>query len=140
MNRYEDILHLPHHVSTVHPQMARADRAAQFAPFAALTGHGAAIRETARLTDAQEELDEDVRLVLDEKLQYLLEHLAGRPVITVTFFRTDEKKAGGSYESVTGIIRRIDLTARKILMEDGSGISLDAVTDIDSELFDDIQM
>lgn len=132
---YDDIIHLPHHVSKKHPQMSISDRAAQFAPFAALTGHGAAIKETARLTDARIELDENAKTILDEKLRIIQETLDERPEITVTYFQPDEKKAGGRYVSATGIVKKIDLYRRSVLMEDGRWIPILDIFEIEGELF-----
>lgn len=132
---YDDIIHLPHHVSKKHPQMSISDRAAQFSPFAALTGHGAAIKETARLTDARIELDENAKTILDEKLRIIQETLDKRPEITVTYFQPDEKKAGGRYVSATGIVKKIDLYRRSVLMEDGRWIPILDIFEIEGELF-----
>ena len=96
MGKYDDLLYMPHPVSKKHPQMPILDRAAQFAPFAALTGHSAAIKETARLTDSKIELDEDTRMQLDMKQQILLEMTAKQPEIIVTYFKKDARKSGGS--------------------------------------------
>ena len=134
-HRYDDILHLPHHVSSVHPQMPLAERAAQFAPFAALTGHGDAIRETARITDAYIRLDEDSRESLDGKLSILQEHMDRHPPITITFFRPDARKEGGAYESVSGTVRKVDTWKRKLVLADGREVPMEYIMDMDSELF-----
>lgn len=118
-HRYDDIIHLPHHVSDNRPQMDILDRAAQFAPFAALTGHDAAIKETARLTDERAELDENSKEMLDEQMRDIKEHLSEHPMVTITYFRPDEKKDGGSYVTVTGQVKKIDEYERKILLESG---------------------
>ena len=94
--QYDDIIHLPHHVSKTRPQMSMLDRAAQFSPFAALTGYEDAIQETGRLTDERMELSDEDRELLDRKWHYLQEIISDRPEITVTYFVPDEKKAGGS--------------------------------------------
>ena len=106
MGKYGDIIDLPHHVSNVHPQMPLEERAVQFSPFAALTGHGDAIRETARFTDAFVELDEDRRESLDEKLFILQEHIREQPQVTITFFRPDARKAGGLMRRCQGGLKR----------------------------------
>ena len=106
--RYDDIINLPHHVSTKHPHMAPIDRAAQFSPFAALTGHDEAIKETARLTDERMELDENRKELLDARLQLLREHLGEKPTVTFTFFEPDERKSGGAYVTVTGSVKKIE--------------------------------
>lgn len=89
---YEDIIHLPHHVSATRPQMPMSDRAAQFSPFAALTGYDAAIKETGRLTDERIELGEEVRDALNLKQQYLQDVIADQPKISITYFVPDKKK------------------------------------------------
>ena len=99
MNQYEDIINLPHHVSPTRPQMPMSDRAAQFAPFAALTGYDAAIKETGRLTDEKIELDEEALTALDMKYQFLMDALDDAPEVTITYFQPDERKAGGKYVS-----------------------------------------
>jgi hypothetical protein len=115
--------------------MPLADRAAQFSPFAALTGHDAAIRETARLTEARVELDENAKAVLDEKLHILLGRLDDRPEVCITYFQPDEKKEGGAYVTAVGFIKRVDDLERVLLMTDGRTIPLDDVVEMDSALF-----
>ena len=106
--KYDDIIHLPHPDSPKHPRMSLYDRAAQFSPFAALTGHGAAIAETGRLTDQRVELDEYEMARVDAELQRLQELLPGRPTASITYFVPDERKDGGSYQTVTGEVKRIN--------------------------------
>ncbi len=108
MASYDDIIGLPHHTSTRHPPMSRADRAAQFAPFAALTGHGEAIRETARLTCARIELTEDQIAAINERLAYFSEHVEDELLVSVTYFQPDKRKAGGEYVTVEGIVQCVD--------------------------------
>lgn len=132
---YDDIIHLPHHVSTTHPQMSIYDRAAQFAPFAALTGHGEAIRETARLTDEKIQLDEQEKSLLDERLRMVQDMLTKYPEITVTYFRPDQKKSGGEYISVTGCIKKIDGCHKLLSMSDGLQIPLDDIFKIEGAIF-----
>ena len=108
-----------------------ADRAAQFSPFAALTGHGAAISETARLTDRQIELSEDAKALLDQKQSLLTERLAEHPEVAVTWFRADSQKEGGRYEVAQGRLRQIDAYARCLVLEDGSRIALDTVLELE---------
>lgn len=132
-SKYGDIINLPHHVSNRHPQMSFYDRAAQFAPFAALTGHDAAIRETARLTDRRIELDENVKAELNDKLCRLRELLAESavpPQAAFTYFLADEKKSGGEYLTVKGAVRKLDEFARVIVMSDGKLIPIDDVVGI----------
>lgn len=113
---YDDIINLPHHVSVVHPHMSLYDRAAQFAPFKALTGYEDDISETARLTFERVELDEERIAQLDAQLRVLEEHLAEAPVVTVAFFCPDERKDGGSYEVVTGAVRKVDAVRRVLVL------------------------
>lgn len=120
--KYEDIINLPHHVSKTHPQMPLYDRAAQFSPFAALTGYEDAIRETARLTDDWVQLSEDKKQELDEKLRQLISEKGRTEPVTITFFQPDERKAGGSYRTVTGQIRKFDMCKRKVFFKDGTEI------------------
>ena len=134
---YDDILHLPHPTSKRHPRMPIADRAAQFSPFAALTGHGAAIEETARVTDRRIELDEDAKEQLDQTLQLLLERMDEQPEITVTWFSPDKKKAGGQYHTATGKLKRIDTQESRLILTDGNQIPLEDLLEIRSESFQD---
>ena len=107
-HKYDDIISLPHHVSKKHPQMSLHDRAAQFSPFAALTGHKAAINETARLTDEKQILSEDVIAKLNEQLNLIKENIGTNPIVTITYFVPDDKKSGGAYISYTGVVKKID--------------------------------
>lgn len=132
---YDDIIDLPHPTSTKHPRMPLSDRAAQFSPFAALSGHGAAIAETARLTDRRIELDEDAKADLDRKQRLLLALMAEQPAIAVTWFQPDEKKVGGRYITTTGNLKRIEETRRVLTMADRTAISLDAIVGIESDVF-----
>lgn len=134
---YDDILHLPHPTSKRHPRMPIADRAAQFSPFAALTGHKAAIEETARVTDRRIELDEDAKEQLDQTLQLLLERIDEQPEITVTWFSPDKKKAGGQYHTATGKLKRIDSRESRLILTDGTQIPLEDLLEIRSESFQD---
>ena len=134
-HQYDDIIDLPHHVSATRPRMSMIDRAAQFSPFAALTGYDAAIKETGRLTDERIELSEESRAVLDRKQQLLLDNLADHPKVTVTYFVPDERKAGGAYVTVTGRVKKVDDYQRLLLLTDGTKIPLDEILDMESELF-----
>lgn len=134
--KYDAILHLPHHVSKKHPPMPMADRAAQFAPLAALTGYDAAIRENARLTQERITPAEAELAALDRRFRLLLEHLGERPEVRLTRFRPDERKSGGVYETVSGIVKQIDLIARRIRLLDETDIPMDDVLTLDGALFD----
>ena len=132
---YDDIIHLPHPTSPMHPRMSLHDRAAQFAPFAALSGHSAALAETARLTDRRLELDEDVKAELDLKRQILEGSIAERPWVAVTWFQPDGKKDGGAYLITEGGLKKIDPSTHKMVLTDGTEIALERVVDLQSELF-----
>ena len=134
-HQYDDIINLPHHVSATRPRMSMIDRAAQFSPFAALTGYDAAIKETGRLTDQRIELTEDSRAILDRKQQLLVDNLADHPEVSVTFFVPDERKAGGTYVTVTGRVKKVDDYQRLLILTDGTKIALDEILGMESELF-----
>ena len=137
--KYDEIMGLPHHVSKMRPQMPMSDRAAQFAPFAALTGYDSAIKETGRLTDERVELDEEALTALDLKYQLLMEALDDAPEVTITYFQPDERKAGGKYVSATGAVKKVDDFERRITMQDGTKIPMDDVLSIDGELFSSLE-
>ena len=137
--KYDEIMGLPHHVSKTRPQMPMSDRAAQFAPFAALTGYDAAIKETGRLTDERIELDVEALSALDMKYQLLMEALDEAPEVTITYFQPDERKAGGKYVSATGAVKKVDDFERRITMRDGTRIPMDDVLSIDGELFSSLE-
>ena len=129
---YDDIIHLPHHVSQNHPQMPLRDRAAQFAPFAALTGYEAALGETARLSVERRELDAQEAEELNRRLTELAARLPDHPEMTVEYFVPDDRKAGGAYVTVTGRVRHISVPEKTLVLEDGAVISLE---DVDSVVF-----
>jgi len=138
-SKYDEIMGLPHHVSRTRPQMPMSDRAAQFAPFAALTGYDSAIKETGRLTDEKIELDEEALTTLDMKYQFLMDALDDEPEVTITYFQPDERKAGGKYVSATGTVKKVDDFERRITMRDGAKIPMDNVLSIDGELFSSLE-
>lgn len=134
-DKYNDIIHLSHPTSSKHPRMPLSDRAAIFSPFAALTGHSAAIAEAARLTDRKIELDEYSKAALDEKQRYMEEIIDQQPEITVTWFKPDEKKDGGSYVTTTGILKRTENIERVMILIDGTKIPLDDIIGIEGDCF-----
>ena len=137
--QYKDIIDIPHHVSKTRPQMPMSDRAAQFAPFAALTGYDSAIKETGRLTNERIELDEEALTALDRKYQLLMDAFDDAPEVTITYFQPDERKAGGKYVSATGAVKKVDDFERRITMRDGTRIPMDDVLSIDGELFSSLE-
>lgn len=132
---YDDIIHLPHHVSKRHPQMTMLNRAAQFAPFAALTGHDAAIQETARLTSSQRLLDDSDNEILDRKMAIIRSKLTESPTLTLIYFQPDEHKRGGAYKSVTGQLKKIDDYLQTLILADETTISISSIFEIDGEIF-----
>ena len=139
MGNYEDIINLPHHESTRHPKMPALDRAAQFMPFSALTGHDAAVMETQRLTDDRTELDESRKEELDARLQFIREHLLQEPQACITYFVPDAKKGGGAYLTVTGAVRKMEETRHEVIMENGTVIPMEDIREIESPLFDNVE-
>ncbi len=137
-NPYDDIINLPHHVSSTRPQMSRENRAAQFSPFAALTGHDAAVRETARLTEQRIELGDGAIEVLDAKLNILADMIDSKPEVSVTHFVPDAKKDGGSYVTTTGAVKKIDDYERAVVMVSGEKIGIANILDMESELFSEL--
>lgn len=127
MSKYDDIIGLPHHVSTTRKRMSNYDRAAQFSPFAALVGYDEAVVETARLTEERIELTESEQAAVDAKLQYLRDHIARQPQAAITYFKPDIAKAGGEYVTVTIRVRRMDPVARVIQAIDKSVIPMDDI-------------
>ena len=132
---YDDIIDLPHPVSATRPRMSIANRAAQFSAFAALTGYDAAISETARLTSERIELDEGDIAILDGKLSILKDMIADHPDIAVTYFQADKKKAGGSYVTVSGAVKKIDDYEGAIVLMNGKKITIEDIIGIECELF-----
>lgn len=138
-NNYDDIINLPHHVSTVRAHMSLHDRAAQFLPFAALTGYEDAIRETGRITQEQITLSESEIEGLNERLHILSEEAGSHPKICVTYFVPDEKKDGGAYETAEGYVKRIDEYRRILIMEDGRQIPMEDMIELDGDIFSEAQ-
>ena len=138
MKNYDDIINLPHHVSKKHPQMSIMSRSAQFAPFAALTGYDEAVKETARLTDKRLEIDDGLKNILNNKLQYILENKALQPEITFTYFVYDSKKSGGKYIEKTGVVKKVDLNEKYIMLKDKTKISIDEIINITGDILENI--
>ena len=133
-HRYDDIIDLPRPVSPTRRRMTPLERAAQFSPFAALTGYDAALAESVRLTEEKAELDEDALRELEEKLR-LLASRTDHPLVTVTYFRPDTRKKGGAYATVTGKLKKLRLFERELLLEDGTAIPLDDVAGLSGPCF-----
>lgn len=128
---YDDMIDMPHHVSPTRRQMPMIDRAAQFSPFAALTGYEAAVKETARLTDARVELDECAKLILNEKLQEIAQGLKqGGAKAAITYFVPDERKSGGAYLTVDGAVKRVNMYRHAVIMADSTVIPIEEIYEI----------
>lgn len=132
-DQYDDIIHLPHHISSTRPRMSAIDRAAQFSPFAALTGYDTSIKESARLTDARIELDDSQKEEIGEKLRLVTGQLDAE--IKITYFLPDTKKTGGKYVLAAGAVKKVDEYERMIIMGDGKQIPIDEVIDVDCDAF-----
>ena len=128
--KYDDIINLPHHVSKKHPQMSLEMRAAQFAPFAALTGFEDEVKETARLTNERKEINEELKEILDSKLQIIKQKISQKPKVTITYFLPDAKKDGGKYVTVTGNVKRIEEYKQVIILHDQTEIPIYEIMDI----------
>ena len=133
--QYDDIINHPHHVSKKHPQMSLYARSAQFAPFAALTGYEDAVRETGREVDKRINIDDELKSILDGKIELLVEHLKNKPEITFTYFIKDLRKDGGTYINVMGIVKKIDLYNQNIVLDDKTIIPINDIIDINGDLF-----
>ena len=130
MNRYDDIINLPHHVSPTRKQMSMHDRAAQFAPFAALVGYDDAVAETARMTESRPELDEQEQQAINERLAYIAEHINEHPEVCIKYFVSDERKSGGAIVEGSGQAKRISDADATITLADGCKIRLSDIVDL----------
>ena len=126
-HEYDDIINLPHHVSADRPHMPMIDRAAQFSPFAALTGYDAAIVETARLTDTKRELSEEQKSIISRQLRELQARLKTDPSVTVTYYIPDERKTGGAYRAISGTVKKVDEYLGVLEMSNGITIPFDDI-------------
>ena len=133
---YDDIIRLSRPVSMGHPRMALPDRAAQFAPFAALTGYEAAVSETARLTDERIELDDCAKAALSDRLRVIADGDAGHYPVSITYFRPDARKRGGDYATAAGTVKKIDEYHRIVVMAGGTKVPIDDIIAIDGAVFD----
>ena len=134
-SRYDDMIYMQNPTPTCKHRMSLYERAAQFSPFAALTGYEDAVEETARLTDARLELSEDMKTILNEKMQMIVDNMDADPIVTITYFVPDKKKEGGAYVDVTGIVKEIDEYERCIVMTDKKKIPIDQVRAVEGDLF-----
>lgn len=137
--KYNDIINLPHYKSKTRKQMSMIDRAAQFSPFAALTGHEDAINETGRIVYEKTDLDDNAKSVLNEKLQMISDFIDDTPVITVTYYKPDIRKKGGAYVSYTGNVIKIDINRRVLIFSDMAEIIIDDISEIESDIFGSVE-
>ena len=131
----QQCVNLPPHISKRHPQPTMMDRAARFAPFAAITGYEEMVLEEARVTEEWVDLTESALERLNERLVILQEHLSAQPEITITYFEPDQRKSGGAYVTHTGIVKRIDLYEHLLIMMDGKKIRIDSICELSGEIF-----
>ena len=127
-DKYNDIINMPHHVSKTHPQMSLKARSAQFAPFAALTGYSDVINETGRLTNEKIEIDDELKEILNEEIMKIKSKLSKRLTVSFTYFIPDEKKNGGKYVTVKGIVKKVN--DNSIILEDKTEILIEDIIDI----------
>ena len=139
MSRYDDIINLPHHVSKTRKPMPMINRAAQFAPFAALTGHEEAISETARQTTPKQILSSDEQEILSKRLAYAIDHIGERPNLTFTYFIPDTLKDGGRYVTITGVIRKYDALEKTVVLETNEILLIDNILSISGEMIEKLQ-
>lgn len=132
---YDDIINLPNLTSKNHPRMSLHDRAAQFAPFAALTGHDAVIKETARLMDERLELSDEIIMKLNDQLNMIRDNIGTEQEVSITYFVPDDKKAGGAYVTHSGVVKKIDKFKRKLIMQDETVILIEQISEIQGEIF-----
>ena len=139
MSKYDDIIHLPHHVSRIRKPMPMINRAAQFAPFAALTGHDEAITETARQTTPKRILSSDEQEIMSKRLAYAIDHISERPNLTFTYYIPDTLKDGGRYVTITGVIRKYDALEKTVVLETNEILLIDNILSISREMIEKLQ-
>ncbi len=140
IDKYQDIINMPHHVSKNHPQMSRYERSAQFAPFAALSGYEDIIKEEGRLTDNRIEINEEAKFILDRKMQILMNSIDKKPFISVTYFVPDERKSGGEYVSINEYIKKIDVLKQIVVTENGIVVPVIEIVDMQGEIFNNLDL
>lgn len=140
VEKYKDIINLPHHISSKHPQMSLYERSAQFAPFSALIGYDDVIKEEGRLTDERIEINEETKALLDLKLHIIAEKISEEPLISITYFIKDEKKSGGKYVTLEDKIRKIDTQKHYIIMITGKHIPIDDIIDMQGDIFKSLEI
>lgn len=140
IEKYLDIINMPHRVSRKHPQMSRYERAAQFAPFAALTGYEDIIKEEGRLTDNRVEINEEAKHILDMKMNILMNSIEKIPHISITYFVPDERKSGGEYITIDENVKKIDILKQQIITEKGTMVPVEEIVDMQGEIFKNMEI
>ncbi len=140
IEKYLDIINMPHHVSRKHPQMSRYERAAQFAPFAALTGYEDIIKEEGRLTDNRIEINEEAKHILDMKMNVLMNSINNIPLVSITYFVPDERKSGGEYITIDENVKKIDILKQQIITEKGTMVPVEEIVDMQGEIFKNMEI
>lgn len=138
MNKYDDIINIGHYEPKRHKRMSMDQRAAQFAPFAALVGYDSEINESNRLTDEKKVINEDMLEILNEKLNFLNNHLSDKYEVVITYFVKDSKKDGGKYVNKTGVLKRVDQVENSIIFNDNMVILIDDIIDISGDIFNNM--
>ncbi len=138
MNKYDDIIDLPRPASK-HPKLGDDSRAAQFSPFAALVGYDEQVKETARLTDKRIEIDDGLREILNNKLNYISDNIHDNPYVSITYFDVDKKKGGGKYKAKEGSIKKIDSVNQEVIFTDKFKIHMEDILSISSDIFKNIE-
>ena len=134
-DNYDDIINLPHYEPQRHPRMSIESRVAQFAPFAALTGYEDAVKETARITDKRIEIDEGLKIIINNKLQVILDNIKDKPKVTFTYFIYDKKKSGGKYITITGNVSKIDMVNGYVILTDKTKVPINEIINITGDIF-----
>ena len=140
IEKYQDIINMPHHVSRTHPQMSRYERAAQFAPFAALSGYEDIIKEEGRLTDNRIEINEEAKFVLDRKMQVLMNAISKKPFVSITYFVPDARKSGGEYVTTGDNIKKIDILKQLLVTQKDIIIPIREIVDMQGEIFRNLEL
>lgn len=138
-NNYEDIIDIPHHTSSKHPRMTIEARSAQFAPFSALTGYNEAVKETARVTEEKIEIDDGLKIVINNKLQIINNNIKDNPKVSITYFIKDKNKEGGEYITIIGTIKKLDSIKELVILEDKTIIPIKDIINITSSLFSSLE-
>lgn len=140
MSKYDDIINLERPISKKRMPMSIENRAAQFAPFSALTGYEDAVKETARITDSKKILSEGIKEIINEKINYIKNNLKTIGEVNITYFLKDKKKTGGKYTTITDLVKKIDINNCLIYLRRGTIISFDDISNIDNPIFDYLGM